>query len=248
MVPTYDGLVRAPLAAAAVLLGLAVLTPQAHAATRTVTLTANGPSPATLTLARGDRVQFLNADNAQHRVKSQGQWVYDSGTLAAGASSPLTPPLFKATTYRYVDTRSLVIPLASYEGSLVIKAPPPTASPTPSPTRTRTPSPTPSASASASPTSAPPASASPSATPVVGCCTPGTVTSPTPSPVPSKTVAPPSPAPDIRYGAQRALIQGSPHRYGLPALIGAVGIGGVASLIVRFLLTMAPGSRRTGPG
>jgi plastocyanin len=248
MAPTYDDRVRAPLAAAAVLLGLAVLTPQAHAATKTVTLTANGPSPATLTLARGDRVQFLNADNAQHRVKSEGSWQYDSGTLAAGASSPLTPPLFKATTYRYVDTRSLVIPLASYEGSLVIKAPPPTASPTPSPTRSSAPSPTPSATPSAAPASTPAAPATPSATPVLGCCTPGTVTSPTPSPVPSRTVAPPSPAPEIRYGAQRALIQGSPHRYGLPVLIGAVGVGGVASLIVRFLLTMAPASRRTEHG
>jgi hypothetical protein len=49
----------------------------------------------------------------------------------------------------------------------------------------------------------------------------------------------------VRYGDQRALVQGSPHRYGLPVLLGLVGIGGVGSLLLRLLLAMAPGSRRT---
>ena len=41
---------------------------------------------------------------------------------------------------------------------------------------------------------------------------------------------------DIAYGGKSGIVQGSPHRYGLPAALAVVGIVGVLSLLVRFLL------------
>jgi hypothetical protein len=61
--------------------------------------------------------------------------------------------------------------------------------------------------------------------------------------VPSVTPSSPTPAPDLRYGDPRALVQSSPHRYGLPALLAGVGIGGVLSLLVRVLLALPEGRR-----
>lgn len=218
-----------------------LLPPAAHAATiRTVTLTSDGPTPAQLVLAAGDRVRFVNGEQgAQHRVVSQPGWNFDSGPLAPGAASALTPPLPAGGTYRYTDTRTVLVLSSSFDGALVV----PAAKPSPTPSRTPSPRPSPSATATPSP-------AAPSATPV---STPSPTASPTATQVPSHPgvasplgSASPTPAPEVAYGGPRALVQGSPHRYGLPALLGLVGIGGVGSLLVRLLLSMAPASRRTG--
>jgi plastocyanin len=230
----------------AALLGalVALLSPAAHAATtRTVTLTSNGPSPVRLVLAAGDRVRFVNGEQgAQHRVVSQPGWHFDSGTLAPGASSALTPPLPAGGTYRYTDTRTFLIVASTFDGELVM----PAARPSPSPTPSRPPSASPTPSAGATPSARP--SLTPSAT---ASATP--TASPTPSPTASHPGAgslppswSPSPQPAIAYGGPRALVQGSPHRYGMPALLGLVGVAGVGSLLLRLLLTMAPASRRTG--
>lgn len=236
---------RTRAAALAALLGVLVtagllLAGPAHAATRTVTLTSSGPVPARLVLGPGDRVRFTNADNVQHRVTAARGWKYDSGTLAPGATSGLTPVLTTPARYGYTDTRSLLLTVATFSGSLVVPTP------APSPSATRSPSPRPA------PTTAAPV---PSATTAPGPVLPtlGPTAGPLPTGVPTYSppavVAPttlPSPAPDIRYGDAQALVQSSPHRYGLPALLGLVGVVGVASLLLRLLLSIAPGTRRTG--
>ena len=55
-----------------------------------------------------------------------------------------------------------------------------------------------------------------------------------------------SAAPGVVY-ADRPLVQGSPHKYGLPAALAVVGITGVVSLLVRLLLA-EPAARRRRPG
>lgn len=217
---------------------LGTLVSPAKAATRTVHLTANGPSPARLAFKSGDRVQFVNDDTVAHQVSSTSGWSYDSGPLPPGATSAPGPGLHAAGTYRYTDTRGIVVLPQTFEGSLVIPAAKPTASPTASPR------PSPSPSRSATPSPAPVPAATPSPTPSV---VPAVSVSPTPaspSPAPVVTSPPPSPAPDLRYGDQRALVQGSPHGFGLPVLLGLVAIGGVGSLIGRYLLSLAPTRRR----
>lgn len=225
------------LLAAVLLLVLGVLVVPAGAATRTIHLTANGPSPAKLALRSGDRVRFVNDDSVPHEVTSTSGWQYDSGPLPPGATSDPGPVLHAPGTYRYTDTRGVVVLPQSFDGALVIPVPPPTPSAAPSATSrpSRSATPTPTASAAPSPPATPPAT--PSATPSQ---TPTPVpTAPSASPEPSASPAP-SPAPDLRYGDPRALVQSSPHGFGLPFLLGLVAAGGVLSLLVRYLLALAP--------
>jgi len=218
----------------ALLLALGTLVPTAQAATRTVRLTAEGPSPARLSLQPGDRVRFRNDDSVPHEVESQGTWQFDSGPIAPGETSIETMVLTAPGTYRYTDTRGIVVLPQTFRGTLVVPtqpAPPP-APPTASPTPSAPPSPT--ASPTTSPTPTPTASPTPSPTP-------SPTVSPSAVPLPSQSPSPlPSPAPDIRYGDPQALVQGSPHRYGLPVLLGLVAAAGVASLVARYLLALAP--------
>lgn len=226
---------------AGLLLVLTAAVPQADAATRTVHLTNDGPVPASLTVRAGDHVVFVNDDTVPHQVTSQGGWQYDSGPVPPSQTSAATPALTAPGTYRYSDVRGVVLLPTTFTGSLVVPKPTPKPSPsasrspssrptTPPPTATRTPSPSPSAS-TAGPT--PPPTAPPSRTA-------------TPHPVPSVTPGRPTPAPDVRYGDPQALVQGSPHRYGLPALLAGVGVGGVLSLLVRVLLALPEGRRPGG--
>ena len=231
---------KAGVLLAGLLLALSVLAPSATAATRTVHLTNDGPSPASLTLARGDRVVFVNDDAVPHRVRSQGAWQYDSGPLPPGRTSDPTPALTAPGTYRYTDDRGIVILPQTFAGRLVVPAP----KPTPSPTRSPKPRPVPSRTAgpTATPSQPPPSpTTSPSPSPAVT-----TPASPSPSAPPSAAPSP-TPAPDIPYGDPQALVQSSPHRYGLPALLAGVAIGGVLSLLTRYLLAL-PEGRRTGTG
>ncbi len=223
----------------------AVVAVPAHAATRTVTLAANGPIPARLVLDPGDRVQFVNGDNVQHRVTSGKGWTFDSGVLSPGDRSKLTPAL-PAGTYAYTDTRSLVVSLQTFPGSLVVKA----GAPSPTPSRSPAPAPPPRPSTAPTPavvpTPPPGGTAVPSAFPTAVVLP--TASAPAPAELP--TVVAPSAAPTatpspILYGDATALVQHSPHRYGLPVVLGMVAIAGVASLLVRLLLSMAPATRRT---
>lgn len=221
---------------AGLLLVLTAAVPQADAATRTVHLTNDGPVPRALTVKAGDHVVFVNDDTVPHQVTSQGGWQYDSGPIPPSQTSAATPALTAPGTYRYSDVRGIVLLPTTFTGSLVVPKPAPKPSPTPSRTPSShptTPPPPPSVTPSATPSATPPATPPPT--------TPPTQTG-TPRPVPSATGSP-TPAPDVRYGDPQALVQGSPHRYGLPALLAGVGIGGVLSLIVRVLLSLPEGRR-----
>ena len=215
----------------------------APAANRSVSLTASGPKPALLTIVSGQQVVFVNNDTVPHEVRSQGAWQFDSGPLPPGRSSSPTPKLTAPGTYTYSDLRGIVVLPQTFTGRIVVPRPKP--SPTPRPTATRSASP----SARPSPSVAP-ASPSPSASPAP-VVTPPCCKTPVPSPTSTVTVPPtptasPTPVPDIQYGDPRALAQHSPHRFGLPVLIGIVAAGGVLSLLVRYLLSL-PEGRRTAP-
>jgi plastocyanin len=221
--------------------GLCVPAPPASAATRSVHLTNDGPSPASLTIASGDRVVFVNDDRVPHEIRSQEGWQYDSGPLPPGQTSDPTPPLTAPGTYRYLDLRGIVVLPQTFGGRIVVPKPAP--KPTPSPTGS-SPAPSPRPSPSATPRTSPSASLppSPSATPSV---TPTLTPRPLPSATPASPAPLPSPLPTPRYGDPQALVQSSPHRYGLPALVAGILIGGVLSLLARYLLSL-PEGRRTG--
>jgi hypothetical protein len=220
---------------AGLLLALTAAVPQASAATRTVHLTNDGPVPKSLTVKPGDRVVFVNDDTVPHQVTSQGGWQYDSGPIPPSQTSSATPALTAPGSYRYSDVRGIVLLPTTFTGSLVVPKPAPKPTPTPS----RTPS--------SHPTTPPPPSVTPSATPSSSVVTPPPTLppsqTPTPQPVPSATPGSPTPAPDLRYGDPQALVQSSPHRYGLPALLAGVGVGGVLSLLARVLLSLPEGRR-----
>jgi plastocyanin len=245
--PTYDvPVTRGGVLLAGLLLALAALVPGAQAATRTVHLTNDGPRPASLTLRAGDAVQFVNDDTVPHQVRSQGGWQYDSGPVPPGQSSSVTPRLTAPGTYRYTDLRGIVFLPQTFAGSLVVPAPKPPPKPAPRPTATRAPaaSPSPAPAASTpppqqSPTPAPPVSPGPTPPPV-----PRPTGAVVPPPTPGATPSPsPTAAPALLYGEPRALTQPSPHRYGLPAVLAGVAIGGVLSLLGRYLLAQPEGRR-----
>ena len=91
----------------AVLLCALTLVPQADAATKSVSLTNQGPSPTSLTIAAGDTVKFVNNDTVSHAVAhTGGAWTFKR-SIAAGASAS-TSVFTKAGTYTYDDTFTLV--------------------------------------------------------------------------------------------------------------------------------------------
>lgn len=225
---------------AGLLLGVALAVTGAAAANKSVSLTATGPKPALVTIVSGQQVVFVNNDTVPHEVRSQGAWQFDSGPLPPGRSSSPTPKLTAPGTYTYSDLRGIVVLPQTFTGRIVVPRPKPNPTPTPKSSRS------PAASPRPSPTLAPSSpTASPSPAPVV---TPPCCKNPVPSPTNNVTAAPtptasPTPIPDIRYGDPRALAQHSPHRFGLPVLIGIVAAGGVLSLLVRYLLSLPEGQR-----
>lgn len=237
----------ATLLGTALLLALSLVSPAA-AATKTVTLSNQGPSPTSLTVAAGDTVRFVNSDSVSHTVaRTSGAWTF-TRQIAAGASAT-TAAFTKPGTYAYSDSFTLVAVPQTRNGSIVVPVPPspsprPSASATPKPSAPPSPSVRPTASPTASPTTpAPTASASgvaiaPGIT--IGGIAPSA--SPAASAVPGPDIASPqpgrsaSPATTVAYGGKSGIVQSSPHRYGLPALLALVGIVGVLSLLVRFLL------------
>jgi plastocyanin len=231
----------------------------ARAAVPTVTLSAQGPSPARIDVSKGAQVTFVNSDGFAHTVQRTGANAFTL-TIPAGGSAR-TPVLSTVGSFAYTDAHFVV----SDPGTIVVTAtaPSPTASASPRPSPTRSTSPAPAA------TPKPPAAAAPGATPGAPPPTaqPGTAVlpgfGPGLVPTPRATAGPPGPAPalappvtgtaapgtaagpDIAYGGKAGLVQHSAHRYGLPALLSLVGIVGVLSLLVRFLLAQ-PVARRTG--
>jgi plastocyanin len=257
--------VLAALASALVLLAavLVQLAAPAAAASRTVTLTGNGPSPAGIAINSGDRVVFVNSDSVSHTVTdTSGSWSFRA-TIRPGTSAT-GPVLTSAGSYGYNDAFFSGIVQRNVDGTITVRAASPSATPKPtpkptasSPRPTSKPSPTPtrSASPSASPsrsaTASPSPSVSPSPTATAGLGLPVVTLPPTAGPTP--TLAPPVTASpeSVAYGPTSEIAQASAHRYGLPVLLALLAAGGVLSLLIRFLLAQpegaAPASRRTGP-
>ncbi|MGB8649927.1 MAG: hypothetical protein WCD35_04615, partial [Mycobacteriales bacterium] len=119
----------------------------AQAATRTVTLGPNGPSPSSLTIVKGDVVRFVNSDSVSHTVThTSGAWTF-TATIAAGAHQD-TSPFSAAGTFGYQDQRSFVLPMTA-SGSIVVTAPRPSPSTSPRATASPKASPRPGPGASA---------------------------------------------------------------------------------------------------
>ena len=243
-------------------LGLRIL--PAAAATATVTLGPQGPSPATVTVARGDTVRFVNSDSVTHTLThTSGPWSF-TATVAAGGHQD-TPAFTASGTFSYSDRRNFVVSTTA-SGSVVVPANGPAPAPSPRPSGTPKPTPTPKPAVTRTP---PP----PGATPPPGASsTPGATSTPaalpsasvSPGSGPAPTALPPvagtgqtgapgpaaspsgTPAPSVSY-AQRGLTQGSSHRYGLPAALAVVAITGLASLLLRLLLA-EPAARRRRTG
>jgi plastocyanin len=239
----------APHAALALLVALVLVPllgvlPAYAARTVTISLTADGPKPASTTAAVGDTVVFRNDDATfVHEVASaSSNWSFDSRPLAPGQSFN-AGKLAKPGTYAYKGVN-----LDSFSGKVVVPA---TGSPAPAASRSAAPGP----SRSAAPPKAS-ATASPSPTGGSGAVGPpplaggfGTVGAPSASPVaggPAPDVAPtlageeqPSAQPS---GETVAISNGrlpeppTGRRYGLPAALAAVAAAGVASLLARLLL------------
>lgn len=235
------------LLAGGLLAGGLLLAAPTRAATQTVTLSAQGPSPSTITIARGDVIRFHNSDNVTHTVKSSGtNWAF-SKALAAGASAS-TASFTSSGTYKYVDSYTLVAIPQSPTGSIVVPAAPPSPPPSPKPSATPRASSSPRASVQPAVTSSPTPSPSTSGTgTAIG---PGLgvggfpVVTPSQTSGPQPNVAPPGAtrsaaagATSPTYAGKSGVVQGSAHGYGLPALLALVGIAGIASLLVRLLLT-----------
>jgi plastocyanin len=234
------------LAAAALLLAAA----PADASIRTVVLDATGPTPSTLTIAKGDIVNFFNNDSVNHKIThTVGSWTFTADIKAN--TGVATKPFTASGTYKYDDDFVIVAVPRKVEGTIVVQA----STPSPSPSPTRAPTPRPTTSPTARPTVGPSATASPTPGPT-GSGTaigPGIGPGSTPSATPSPTGPPPSlaspgasPVPGVSYSG-RGLIQGSPHGWGLPVVLALVGIAGVVSLLVRLLLA-EPAARRRRTG
>ncbi|MDT7570923.1 MAG: hypothetical protein QOE05_1097 [Actinomycetota bacterium] len=236
-----------PYALLGVLMALALtpflgVSPAYAARTITISLTPDGPKPASVTAAIGDTIQFKNDDATfVHDVgAASSNWPnpnFDSGPMPPGAVYS-AGKLTKAGTYLYEGKN-----LDSFSGKVVVPA---GSSPAPAKSPTAKPAP----SKSAAPASSP--AASPSPTGGAGNIGPPPLAGgviPPPSPLaggPAPNVAPtlageevPSAEPSgdaVAVGHGRLPEPPTGRKYGLPAALAAVGVAGVVSLLVRLLL------------
>jgi plastocyanin len=244
-----------PYALLGLLMALALVpllgvSPAYAAKTITISLTATGPKPASVTAAIGDTIRFQNDDATfVHDVgAASNNWPkgdFDSGPLPPGAIYD-AGKLTKAGTYLYEGRN-----LDSFTGKVVVPAgasPAPAKSPTAKPAPSTSVAPKPSATASPSPTGG---SGNIGPPPLAG----GVI--PPPSPPggtgPAPNVAPtlagedvPSAEPSgaaVAVGHGRLPEPPTGRKYGLPAALAAVGVAGVASLLMRLLLAH-PAARR----
>src|SRR4051812_33474874 len=245
-----------PYALLGVLMALAVvpllgIQPAYAARTITISLTADGPKPASVTAAIGDTIAFKNTDQTfVHDVGNKStNWPTSGGRFDSGPMPPgqvfTVGKLTKAGTYTYEGKN-----LDSFSGKVVVPtttSPAPAKSPTAKPTTSKPPATKPSPTTSPSPTGGggnlgPP--------PLAGGVIPPP---PAPGGGPAPNVAPtlageevPSLEPSgnvVAVGHGRLPEPPTGRKYGLPAALAAVGVAGVASLIVRLLLAH-PAARR----
>lgn len=231
----------------AVLVVLTGWTATPAAAARTVDVVLTASAPATVSLAPGDSVRFVNGETGPlappHRVTATQRggstsWSYESDLLAGGQSTP--PVVFRsAGTYLFVDRRGGPGPLGTEQlGRIVVTAPSPASDPAPAP------APAAPAPAQPAPTTAAPAP-SRTAAPSSAVAAPAPLDLPVPSP--TGEIASQLPTPDVADEADegpppvqalRGPLPGAltSRGIGLPAALAAVAALGVASLLVRVLL------------
>jgi plastocyanin len=245
-----------PYALLGVLMALALgpllgVSPASAAKTITISLTADGPKPANVTAAIGDTIQFRNDDATfVHDVGNRStNWPtqngsFDSGPMPPGQVFPVGK-LTKAGTYTYEGKN-----LDSFSGKVVV---PGAATPAPATSPTAKPAPSKSAAPRQSPTAAPSptgGSGNIGPPPLAG----GVIPPPSPSGGgPAPNVAPTLAGEDVPSAEPSAGAVAVAHgrlpepptgrKYGLPAALAAVGVAGVASLLVRLLLAH-PAARR----
>ena len=221
-------------------LGLGVLAPAAQAAERTITITADGPEPVTLTGVRpGDTIVFVNGDGTfPHTVASRSaNWSF-STTIFPGDRFEVPDALTTAGRYLYGDDSEL----EDYSGEVVVGT---VAKPSRTPTRSPAPRATRSAPATSEPTASPTSGTGVlTAPPIAGGPTPSATPTPTgPAPVtapePSETEDPEEQTTVLGDGPLPEPY--TPRAYGLPGAVAAVGAVGTATLLVRFLLAHPAG-------
>jgi plastocyanin len=238
---------------------------RAAAPTVTISLTANGPKPASTTAVVGDTVTFVNDDMTfVHQVGSKStNWTFQSRPLAPG-DRYTTPVLTKPGEYDYQG-----INLDSFSGKVDVPgSTPSSAAPAPAPSTSAAAAPSHAASPAGSPS--PGASASPSAgtavaippplaggfgaigipgSPAPGLSGPPPAVAPPASALPGEDVTSPEPSGSaVAVASGRLPEPPTGRRYGLPAALAAVAAAGVASLLVRVLLAhpAARGRRQAG--
>ncbi|MCU1622219.1 MAG: hypothetical protein JWL79_1064 [Frankiales bacterium] len=242
-------LLAAPLALLVVLAAALAVAGPAQAATSTVTLGQNGPSPSSVTVKSGDTVVFSNADTVTHVLKSTSKNWSLSATLKAKSKKSVA--FSSAGTFDYSDTynNALLGFSQTATGHVVVPAsPPPSATPTSraSPRASPSTSPGPATSASASAAATPSGVAVP---PIIGGVAPTPTASGSTGPAPQ--VAPggqtPSgtataPVTHVDYANPAGIVQHSSHGTGLPVALAVLAALGVLTLLIRVLLS-APEAR-----
>jgi plastocyanin len=190
--------------------------------------------PATVTINPGDSVLWTNNGGLQHTVTSTSKnWAKDDSI----------PIQTTTTSYKFDEPGRYTYHCkthATMKGTVVVRAPRPTATPTtPRPTGTRTTAPSSSASPTATRSVTPTPSVS-NGTPVIPSGTPPASSSPTAPPLP--TVVPTGQqtlTTDLGTGgltAQPATGRGK----GLPVMLALLLVGGVGSAELMALLAYAP--------
>jgi plastocyanin len=234
-----------------VLFPLLGVSPAYAAKTITISLTADGPKPASVTAAIGDTIQFRNDDATfVHDVGQRStNWPtadgkFDSGPMPPGQVFPVGK-IKKAGTYTY-EGKSL----DSFTGKVVVPtaaSPAPATSPSAKPAPSKSAAPQKSATASPSPTGA---AGNVGPPPLAGGIIPPPSSrggGPAPNVAPTlagedvPTAEPSGSAVAIGHGRLPEPPTG--RKYGLPAALAAVGAAGVASLLMRLLLAH-PAARR----
>jgi plastocyanin len=247
-------LLAAPLALLVVLAAVLAVAGPAQAATSTVTLGQNGPSPSTVTVKSGDTVVFSNTDTVTHVLKSTSKnW---SLSVTLKAKSKRSVAFSSAGTFDYSDTYNNAILGFSQTatGHVVVPAsPPPSATPTsrasPSALPSASPSKSPRQGTSASPPAAPTQSGVAVPPPIVGGVAPTPTASGSPGPPPqvapggqTPTGTATAPVTHVDYANPAGIVQHSSHGTGLPVALAVLAALGVLTLLVRVLLS-APEAR-----
>ncbi len=232
--------------------GLLLAAPASAARIITISITADGPKPASVTAAVGDTIEFRNDDATFiHQAKQAStNWTFNTGPLAPGAKAT-AGKLTKPGTYLYEGAN-----LDSFTGKVVVPAPqPPPPAPAPVSSKPASGGSTPPPATSPSPSPSSTGGSGAAGAPPLGGFGPGGLPLPSATPGgPAPDVAPvlpgevPSVAPEtpgITASTGRLPEASTARAYGLPVALATVAVVGVASLILRLLLAQPAARRRS---